>query len=176
MEEMTNSDKPKIKLLTLWKLDDHKQIFYSKPDDSVISHGIWETSGVELTDKGRLYTMTCRLPGHKSQNIGDEIKMYDWLLIEMCHEVKICSLPKLPSMIPRLKMSNDQKDLKPSDDLHLLVNKWVHIAAPKVIDHHFTFLKDPVKISIDSGERRLSLWQAYLASCHPEIKVTQLEA
>lgn len=59
---------------------------------------------------------------------------------------------------------------------HLLVNKWVRIDAPSYIEHNFTFMIEPVRITIESGERRLSLWMAYLASCHCEIKITPLEA
>lgn len=59
---------------------------------------------------------------------------------------------------------------------HLLVNKWCLIEGPTHVDHNFTFLEGPVKISFESGERRLSLWMAYLASCHEEIKITPLEA
>lgn len=91
-----------IKLLTLWMLDDDKNAWYPKPNDHVITHGIWETGGVEITDDDKVYTMILRMPGHTSQNAGDVIKMKEWMLIELCHQVKIVSEPKLASMIKRL--------------------------------------------------------------------------
>jgi hypothetical protein len=61
--------------------------------------------------------------------------------------------------------------------LHLLVGKWVKIEGPKEVDHNFTFLEGPCKIQINTGECRLSLWMAYLATVHyQEIKVTPLES
>lgn len=95
-------DAPQIKLLTLWMLEERRRPFYSEPDSHVISHGVWETHGVEVTDRGRLYTMVCRWPMHRNLKVGDKIKMLDWLLIEMCNEVKIVAQPKLPSMVKRV--------------------------------------------------------------------------
>lgn len=56
-----------------------------------------------------------------------------------------------------------------------LIDKWVRVEAPETIEHDFTFVKHTVKIPVESGERRMSLWLAYLATCHPEIKITPLE-
>lgn len=61
--------------------------------------------------------------------------------------------------------------------LHLLVGKWVRIEGPSHVDHNFSFLQGPVKIPVNTGEVRLGLWMAYLATVHhQEIKVTPLEA
>lgn len=55
-----------------------------------------------------------------------------------------------------------------------LVGKWVRIESPKTVAHNFTFNQWPINITVESGERRLSLWMAYLSSCHKEIKVTPI--
>lgn len=92
---------PLIKLLTLWSVDHDKSNWFGNPDFAVISEGIWETNGVEVTDKGRIYDMVCRMPVRNTEKHGDIIKMIDWMIIEFCHEVKIVSQPKLESMIKK---------------------------------------------------------------------------
>jgi hypothetical protein len=59
---------------------------------------------------------------------------------------------------------------------HLMVDKWCLIEGPDHVDHDFTFLESTVSIPIQTGEMRLSIWMAYLATCHEEIKISPLEA
>lgn len=91
--------KPKVKLLTLWVLDWNYQS--NQPSDNTISHGIWETIEVEVLENktGRVYTLVCVSPNHPSLKVGDKRRMYESVIIELCHRVVIRHLPKLKSMI-----------------------------------------------------------------------------
>lgn len=60
-------------------------------------------------------------------------------------------------------------------DYRMFVGTFCKVEAPPKILHSFTFLESDVEIPILSGEYRISLWTAYLASCHPEIRITPLE-
>lgn len=57
---------------------------------------------------------------------------------------------------------------------HLLVDEFCLVEGPDHVEHNFTFMQGPVSIPIFKGEMRLSLWMAYLASCHKDIKITPL--
>lgn len=96
--------KPKVKLLTLWMLDDVYDIAYKKKvPDHTISNGIWEAQGVEIKleqngiDKYRVYSLVCVSSNHKDLAKGTIVKMREELIIELCHRVKIVSLPKYKS-------------------------------------------------------------------------------
>lgn len=60
-------------------------------------------------------------------------------------------------------------------ELAKLVGKWCRIEGPASVKHDFTFMRVAVEITVSLGEHRLSLWEAYLASVHTEIKITCLE-
>ncbi len=87
--------KPQIKLLTLWMLDEGMSRQYNYIPDHVITHGIWETRGVEKKSNGRLYTMMCVYSSNKLLEVGKEIVMHEDRVIHLCHQIKIVHLPKL---------------------------------------------------------------------------------
>jgi hypothetical protein len=61
-----------------------------------------------------------------------------------------------------------------NQNYHTLVGKFVKIDGPDHVDHNFTFVEKSITVPVQKGEYRLSLWMAYLASVHPEIKVTEI--
>jgi hypothetical protein len=92
--------KPKVKLLQLWMLDDN---FYQPKHipKTIISNGIWETIRVKENGKNRIYTLRCILPYHKDLKINTETMMNEDMIIEVCHRVKIVSLPKYKSIMKK---------------------------------------------------------------------------
>lgn len=97
-----------IKLLTLWMLDDEYQS--KEVSTHIISHGIWETVGVEerlseKKEKIRIYQLCCIQSYHKKLKIGDIVYMAEDLIRELCHEVKLIHLPKTPRNKPEIKLS-----------------------------------------------------------------------
>jgi hypothetical protein len=83
----------KIKLLTLWMMD--KENESDKPSTGVISHGIWETISVIAHEGKRVYKFRCVWPFHKDIKLGQEVSMYNDVVIALCHEVKLIHLPKI---------------------------------------------------------------------------------
>jgi len=97
---MNNLTKPmlaevevKVKLLTLWMMD--KEFEPKEPDEHMISCGVWETRSVFYKDNSRVYELACVLPMHRNLKIGDTRKMYEDVILALCHPVKITHLPKL---------------------------------------------------------------------------------
>ncbi len=83
----------KVKLLTFWMRD--KEFPIKEPHKHFISHGVWQTSAVEWKDHKRVYELTCAWPMHDKRKVGDTIKMYEGVLIALCHPVEITHLPKI---------------------------------------------------------------------------------
>lgn len=94
-------NKPVVKLLTLWMLDDNFEHRFSSIPDHYISGGIWEARGVEVKDGTRIYSMVCLSPNRPDLAKGTVIKMDEIMLIELCHEVKIVKQPKYKSLIEK---------------------------------------------------------------------------
>lgn len=94
-------NKPVVKLLTLWMLDDNLEYRFDSIPDHYISGGIWETRGVEVKDGARIYSMVCLFPNRPDLTKGTIIKMDEIMLIELCHEVKIVKQPKYKSLIEK---------------------------------------------------------------------------
>lgn len=89
-------NKPTVKLFTLWMCDNEEQ---PTPSSHFISHGIWQTQGVEIRqhDNGRqyrVYTLVCAWPMHRERKVGDKIKMAEEVIVLLCHQVKIEHLAK----------------------------------------------------------------------------------
>lgn len=84
---------PTVKLLTLWMRDngfEERQV-----SDSFICYGIWETFEVLEEGNSRVYTLRCVWPMHRDLKVGDERKMYELVILALCHQVKIQHLPKV---------------------------------------------------------------------------------
>lgn len=92
-------NKPVVKLLTLWMLDDNFEHRFSSVPDHYISGGIWEARGVEVKDETRIYNMICLFPNRPDLDKGTVIKMDEIMLVELCHEVKIIKQPKYKSLM-----------------------------------------------------------------------------
>lgn len=92
-------NKPIVKLLTLWMLDENFEYRFDSVPDHYISGGIWEARGVEVNERMRIYSMICLSPNRPDLAKGTVIKMDEKMLIEMCHEVKIVRQPKYKSLI-----------------------------------------------------------------------------
>lgn len=85
---------PKVKLLTLWMFDAHLETPAREPNDHFISHGIWETRSAFFKDDRRAYELVCRMPMHPKLQVGDTRRMYEDVILGLCHQVVIQSLPK----------------------------------------------------------------------------------
>lgn len=104
---MKDRRKPKVKLLTMWMLDQPVQrsiILHSEAPLSVISHGIWLANGAEeRKDRNgkfqRIYTMVCVQSYNEKMKLGTEVKMDEVIIIELCHRVKLVHLPKYKSLM-----------------------------------------------------------------------------
>jgi hypothetical protein len=83
----------KVKLLTLWMMD--KEFEPREPDEYMISCGMWETCYVFYKDNHRAYELMCVLPMHKDLKIGDTRRMYEDVILALCHPVQITHLPKI---------------------------------------------------------------------------------
>ncbi len=82
----------KVKLLTLWMID--KEYETKDVNKHSISHGVWETISVFIKEGKRAYQLKCVWPAHKDLKTGETRKMYEDVLLELCHQVKIVDLPK----------------------------------------------------------------------------------
>lgn len=93
--ELINMDNIKVKLLSLWALDDK----FQNPnyiDEHIISHGIWEVYGVTIDEvNNRIYTLICVAPSNDKLKIGDKRTMHEQTILHLCHEVKIVHLSKV---------------------------------------------------------------------------------
>lgn len=86
-------EKPKIKLLTFWKRD---REYEKTVCNHFISHGIWQTVEVEFNEiHGRIYTLRCVMPMHKDLHLNKEIRMWEDVILSICHPVAIIDLPKI---------------------------------------------------------------------------------
>ncbi len=85
---------PTVKLLTWWMLDSKTEVGMT-PSDGLISHGIWEARSVYITDDKRVYEFVCVMPHHNDIKLGDRRKMYEEVILMLCHPVMITHLPKL---------------------------------------------------------------------------------
>lgn len=83
----------KVKLLTLWMMD--QEFEPREPDEHFISLGMWETRSVFNEPGKRWYELVCVLPMHKNLKIGDTRKMYEDVILALCHPVQITHLPKI---------------------------------------------------------------------------------
>jgi hypothetical protein len=93
MKEPENREPPvKVKLLTLWMIDKELQ---DEPSEHIISCGIWETRSVFYIDNKRAYELVCVVPMHKDIKLGDTRKMYEEVILSLCHPVEITHLPKI---------------------------------------------------------------------------------
>lgn len=86
-----------IKLLTLWCLDN--DYLPRKPKKYMCTHGLWETYAVQIIEengfKHRVYSLRCILPYHPERKVGDTCRMYEGVILGLCHPVTITHLPKL---------------------------------------------------------------------------------
>lgn len=87
------NDQLKVKLMTLWMRDNDRQP--KEVDPYFISHGIWETKGMDLIDGSKIYTMVCIWPHHDDLKKGDTRRMQHDILLVLAHQVKIEHLPKV---------------------------------------------------------------------------------
>jgi hypothetical protein len=86
---------PTIKLLTWWMIDPAFESRSPSDDSHIISHGIWEARSVFINEDSRAYEFVCIMPHHDSIKIGDKRKMYEDVVLAMCHPVTLTHLPKL---------------------------------------------------------------------------------
>ena len=61
----------------------------SEFDEHTISHGLWETCGLELNEeKGtEIFTLRCIMPMHEKRKVGDTVKMYSGVIAVLCDEI-----------------------------------------------------------------------------------------
>jgi hypothetical protein len=59
-----------------------------EPDEYTISHGLWETCGLEVDESGReVFTLRCIMPMHESRVVGEKIRMHSVAIAVLCDEV-----------------------------------------------------------------------------------------
>ena len=61
-----------------------------KPDGHHISHGLWETCGLELNEEKEheVFTLKCVMPMHEDRKVGEEVKMHSVTIAVLCDEIK----------------------------------------------------------------------------------------
>jgi hypothetical protein len=92
MESITTKDNAiKVKLLRFWMRDNYS----SDLNIHFMSHGIWQTIGVDITERGRVYELQCAWPMHSGLKVGEKIRIPEELIIKLCLEVEIKHLPKI---------------------------------------------------------------------------------
>lgn len=94
--------KHKVSLFTLWMMDASCHPNY--PDETYISCGIWETREVLFDGKERMFKLVCVMPMHYTLKVGDDRVMHEFVLLQLCHQVKITPLRKInPKLTKRQK-------------------------------------------------------------------------
>ena len=61
-----------------------------KVSEHIISHGLWETCGLDLDEEKNteVFTLKCVMPMHEKRKVGDTIKMYSGVIAVLCDEIK----------------------------------------------------------------------------------------
>ncbi len=85
---------PVIKLLTWWMLDSEYESKLSPTNRHSLGGGIWEARSAFIKDESRAYEFVCVMPFHDDVKIGDTRKMYEDVVIMMCHQVTLTHLQK----------------------------------------------------------------------------------
>jgi len=103
------SNKPLIKLNTLWMLDLEFDCGKS-PQSYGITKGLWMIKGVEI-GINVVYDFACVSSDHPDIKIGDKRRMNEFMVMYFCHQVVLTHLPKI-----KLPLKYQQNETSKSDN------------------------------------------------------------
>lgn len=85
---------PTIKSLTWWTLDSEYESKVSGTNTHVLGGGIWEARSAFINEDSRAYEFVCVISFHADVKLGDTRKMYEDVVLALCHPVTLTHLPK----------------------------------------------------------------------------------
>ena len=57
-------------------------------DRHCISHELWETCALDVSEEKEVFTLKCIMPMHKDRGVGDEVRMHAEVIAVFCDEIE----------------------------------------------------------------------------------------